>query len=118
MKIKSLTAILSIITATSAMCSAENILDNGKILPSKSGEPEGFSWGGFAGSPAKTPNRFSVVVDEEIPFARIVVPPDTGKQVATLETKDPVPVPSGWTSMNVSAKIPRIRLCSGTAVME
>lgn len=52
-----------------------------------------------------TPNKFEVTSEDSGQFVKITVPPNTDKQVAFVELKERIPLPSDWVALNVSAKL-------------
>ncbi len=70
----------------------------------KDGMPAGFNWGGFAGDSSVTPNRFALVT-EDSQFVRISVPPDTGKELATVFLREGIPAPTDWVALKISVKL-------------
>lgn len=93
------------IAASARLCAEEvNILEEGSFEQMAQGMPAGFSWGGFAGDPSITPNRFSLVT-EESQFVRINVPSATGKEVANVKLKEPIPAPKDWVALEISVRL-------------
>lgn len=93
--------------STSLMAKDGNILEEGNFESVSGGQPGGFFWGGFAGDPSITPNRFSLVT-EDSQFVRIKVPSATGKEVAVVKLKEAIPAPKDWTALNISVML-RVR---------
>lgn len=100
--------IILIATVCLPLCAADvNILEEGDFEATEKGMPAGFDYAGFAGDPSITPNRFALVT-EESQFVRITVPSGTGKEVANIKLREPIPAPKDWVTLNISVKL-RVR---------
>lgn len=97
----------AVLISLTSWCSAQdvNILEEGNFETAKDKTPVGFKWSGFAGDPSVTPNKFELVTEEGNQFVRLTVPPATGKQVANVELKEPIPLPLDWTALNISVQM-------------
>lgn len=82
-----------------------NVLEEGDFESQRGGIPAGFDWAGFAGDPSVTPNKFELITEGDSQFVRLTVPPATSKEVAAVQVKEPIPLPTDWTGLKVSAKL-------------
>lgn len=82
-----------------------NVLDEGDFEITQQGMPSGFHWTGFAGDASVTPNTFELVSDTDGQFVKLTVPAETEKQIAWVELKETIPVPTEWTGLTISTKL-------------
>lgn len=99
-----LSAIATLTLPSLLLAQEVNILDEGDFETTQQGMPAGFHWTGFAGDASVTPNTFEISSDTDGQFVKLTVPPGTDKQIAWVELKDPIPVPSEWTALTISGK--------------
>jgi len=105
MKIPLICSLVLITTVCTPLCAEDvNILEEGDFETTENGMPAGFIWQGFAGDASVTPNRFALVT-EDSQFVRMTVPPDTGKQVASVKVAEPIPASKEWVALHISLKL-------------